>query len=77
MTNHRTYNTFGGRLFKEPKPGEMDYEIETAWQIGHRGVTKHFAYFQHLDLGYMFNCPGRPELLFHFDYVSGDRQAGR
>ena len=76
VTNRRTYNTFGGRLYKDPKPGEADYEIETTWQIGKRGVTDHFAYFQHLDLGYMFNYPWTPRLVFHFDYVSGDRKSG-
>ncbi len=64
------------RLYKGPKPGEPDYEIETTWQIGTRGVTDHFAYFQHLDLGYTFNFPWKPRLLFHYDYVSGDRQPG-
>jgi hypothetical protein len=54
----------------------VDYEIETTWQFGKRGVTDHFAYFQHLDLGYMFNVRWTPRLLFHFDYASGDRQPG-
>ena len=76
VANHRTYSTFGGRLYKGPKPGEPDYEIETTWQIGTRGGTDHFAYFQHLDLGYTFNFPWKPRLLFHYDYVSGDRQPG-
>jgi hypothetical protein len=74
VTSHRSYSTFGGRLFKEPKPGEMDYEIETTWQIGTRGITDHFAHFQHLDIGYMFDRPWTPRLLFHFDYVSGDHK---
>ena len=76
VTSHRTYNTFGGRLYKDPKPGEFDYEIETTWQIGHKGVTKHFAHFEHLDIGYMFNLPWTPIMLFHFDYVSGDHKPG-
>ncbi len=76
LANHRTYSTFGGRLYKTPKPGEADYEIETSWQIGNRGKTDHFAHFQHLDLGYMFNLPWTPRLVFHFDYASGDRKPG-
>lgn len=75
-TTHRTYSTFGGRLYKDPKPGEPDYEMETSWQTGTRGVTDHFAYLQHLDLGYTFNITWRPRLLFSFDYASGDRQPG-
>ncbi|MGZ9145395.1 MAG: alginate export family protein [Nitrospira sp.] len=76
VSSHRTYSTFGGRLSKNPKPGELDYEIESAWQIGTRGDTDHFAHFQHFDLGYTFNLPWTPRLLFHYDYASGDRQPG-
>jgi len=75
-TAHRTYSTAGGRLYKDPKPGQLDYEIETSWQTGHRGITDHFAHFQHLDLGYTFNLPWTPRLVFHYDYASGDRQPG-
>ena len=75
-TTHRTYSTAGGRLYKEPTAGEPDYEIETSWQTGHQGVTDHFAHFQHLDLGYTFNLPWTPRLVFHYDYASGDRQPG-
>ncbi|NGZ94518.1 MAG: hypothetical protein CV089_00030 [Nitrospira sp. WS110] len=75
-TAHRTYSTAGGRLYKDPKPGQLDYEIETTWQTGHRGITDHFANFQHLDLGYTFNLPWTPRLVFHYDYASGDRQPG-
>ncbi len=73
---HRTYSTFGGRLYKDQKPGEIDYEVETAGQIGTSGVTDHFAHFQHVDLGYTFSLPWNPRLLFHYDYASGDRQPG-
>jgi hypothetical protein len=76
VASHRTYSTFGGRLYKEPKPGEMDYEIESAWQTGTRGATNHFAHFQHLDLGYMFDAPWSPRFLVHYDYASGDRNPG-
>jgi hypothetical protein len=73
---HRTYSTAGGRLYKDPKAGEPDYEIETSWQTGHRGITDHFAHFQHLDLGYTFNLPWIPRLVFHYDYASGDHKPG-
>jgi hypothetical protein len=73
---HRTYSTAGGRLYKDPKVGEPDYEIETSWQTGHRGIPDHFAHFQHLDLGYTFNLPWIPRLVFHYDYASGDHKPG-
>lgn len=72
VINHRAYSTFGGRLFKDPNPGGFDYEIETAWQFGTRGGTDHFAHLQHLDIGFMFNLPWTPRLVFHYDYASGD-----
>ncbi|MBK9307973.1 MAG: alginate export family protein [Nitrospira sp.] len=74
VENHRTYSTFGGRLYKDPKPGEPDYDVESAWQIGTRGLTHHVAHFQHVDLGYTFTLPWTPRLVFHFDYVSGDHK---
>lgn len=74
--DHRTYSTFGGRLYKDPRPGEIDYEVESAWQTGTRGVIDHFAHFQHLDLGYTLNLPWSPRILFHYDYASGDRGPG-
>lgn len=76
VATQRTYSTFGGRLYKDPKPGEPDYEAESSWQIGTRGDTDHFAHFQHVDLGYTFNLPWTPRLVFHYDYASGDRQPG-
>ncbi len=76
VANRRTYSTFGGRLCKEPKPGEPDYEFETVWQTGTKGVTDHFAYLQHLDLGYTFNLPWKPRVVFHYDYASGTRTPG-
>jgi len=75
-STHRTYSTFGFRLNKDPKQGEMDYEIESAWQPGTLGVTDHFAHFQHLDLGYTFDLPWSPRFLIHYDYASGDREPG-
>lgn len=74
--NHRTYSTFGGRLHKNPKPGEIDYEVESAWQTGTSGTADEFAHFQHVDLGYTFALPWSPRALIHYDYASGDRQPG-
>jgi hypothetical protein len=76
VADRRRYSTFGGRLYKEPKQGEMDYEIESAWQTGTHGVTDHFAHFQHLDVGYTFDAPWSPRFLIHYDYASGDRKPG-
>ena len=75
-TTHRTYSTVGGRLSKDPTPGEIDYDVESAWQTGTRGATDHFAHFQHIELGYTVQLPWFPRLVAHYDYASGDRKPG-
>ncbi|MBM4121435.1 MAG: hypothetical protein FJ249_02420 [Nitrospira sp.] len=68
----------GFRLFKEPARGEFDYEAETVWQVGRAALTqggtrlKKFAHFQHIQIGYTFNLPWKPQLLIRYDYASGD-----
>ncbi len=72
---HRTYSTFGTRLYDDPKPGRIDYEIESVLQTGKRGHVDHFAHFQHIDIGYTLALPWSPRVLLHYDYASGDRNA--
>ena len=73
--SHRTFSTFGTRVYDDPKTGKIDYEIESAWQTGKKGTIDHFAHFQHIDIGYTLNLPWSPRLLIHYDYASGDRNA--
>ncbi|MCP9453403.1 MAG: alginate export family protein [Nitrospira sp.] len=73
VNEHRTYSTIGFRLFKDDKPGELDYELESTYQFGTKGREDHFAYFQHLDLGYTFDVAWTPRIVLHGDYASGDR----
>ena len=73
VNSHRTYSTFGGRFFKNPKKSELDYELESTYQTGKLGNVDHFAFFQHLDVGYTFNHPWSPRFLLHYDYASGDK----
>lgn len=69
----------GFRLFKEAAPGEFDYEGETIWQMGRAALTQggpqmdKFAHFQHIQIGYTFNAPWKPQLLIRYDYASGNR----
>jgi hypothetical protein len=69
----------GFRLFKDPARGEVDYEAETIWQMGRAALSQggpqleKFAYFQHIQIGYTFDHPWRPQLLIRYDYASGDR----
>ena len=70
---HRTFSTFGTRLYDDPKQGSIDYEIESVWQTGKRGAINHFAHFQHIEIGYTLALPWSPRFLVHYDYASGDR----
>ena len=71
LTQHR-YTTIGGRLFKTPALGTIDYEIESTWQFGTNTGRDHFAHFQHGELGYVFDSLWESRLSFHYDYASGD-----
>ena len=73
---HRTYNTFGLRLFKSPAINEFDYEFEGAVQTGHLGNVDHFAYNPNVEAGYTFNLPWTPRFLAQYTYASGTRTPG-
>ncbi len=70
---HRTYSTFGLRLYENPRAGRVDYEAEGTVQSGKKGTKDHFAYFSHLELGYSFDLPWSPRFLIQYDYASGTR----
>ena len=68
----RKYATIGGRAYQSPRPGRLDYEIESTWQFGTNKGLDHFAHFQHGELGYVFDSVMDSRLSFHYDYASGD-----
>ena len=80
-TRDRDLWTIGARLHKEPAAGELDFELETAWQFGESRASKsagdavdldHEAGFLHLSVGRRWDSPGTPRLEGLFDYASGD-----
>lgn len=73
---HRTYGTYGLRLFKNPAIGEFDYELEGAVQVGQLGQVDHFAYNPNAQVGYTFNVPWTPQFLVQYSYASGTRTPG-
>ena len=73
---HRTFSTFGLRLFKLPAVNEFDYEFEGAIQTGHLGNVEHFAYNPNVEAGYTFNLPWTPRFLVQYAYASGTRTPG-
>jgi hypothetical protein len=71
-SSQRKYTTLGTRWFKSPATGEVDFQIESAWQFGtYRGLD-HFAHYQHAELGYLVDAPWAPRFVFQYDYGSGD-----
>lgn len=80
-TRNRDIHTVGGRLYKQARINEFDYQIETAFQFGEsRSSTAaidledldHFAYFYRMELGYKYNTLWSPRLSAQFDFASGD-----
>ncbi len=73
---HRTYSTYGLRLFKSPAINEFDYEFEGAIQEGRLGNVDHFAYNPNAEAGYTFNLPWAPRFLAQYAYASGTNTPG-
>ncbi len=80
-TRNRDLSTIGLRLYRKPRAGHFDYELETAFQFGEsRSSTAaantrdldHFAHFHHLEVGYSFVAPWQPRVVAQYDYASGD-----
>jgi Alginate export len=78
---NRRFFTPGFRFYIKPASGEFDFQTETIGQFGTNiGSTRatdgksldHAAWFQHADIGYTFDHPWTPRLVFEFDYASGD-----
>jgi hypothetical protein len=75
LAARRRYQTPGVRLFGRFGPDRrLEYEVETAGQVGTLGLLSQRAWFNHTHVGY--NWPGarlRPRLLAMWDFASGDR----
>jgi Alginate export len=78
-TRDRDIYTPGIRLFRKPVKNKINYQIESIFQFGEsRSSTTstidldHFAYFHHFEVGYSFDGAWSPQLLFQYDYASGD-----
>jgi hypothetical protein len=73
---HRTYGTYGFRVYKIPAISEFDYELEWAVQAGQLGQVDHFAYNPTVQVGYTFHVPWTPQFLVQYTYASGTRTPG-
>jgi hypothetical protein len=78
-TRNRQLYTAGLWILRDPKPGRLDFEIESALQFGRSRLLAsslenldHLAHFQHLEAGYTFDAPWSPRVAIEYDYASGD-----
>ena len=83
-TRNRHLYTPGLRLFRNPAPHRLDWEMEGIYQFGHtrlgldRAAQKAdvSAYFLHAELGYQFAGDWRTRLSLEYDRASGDEPGG-
>lgn len=81
-SNDRDIFTISVRFILPKKKGELDYEIEGAFQFGKSRRTgsgprlDHRAGFVHVSVGYTFDAAWRPRVRLAFDWASGDDDPG-
>jgi hypothetical protein len=68
--------TFGGRLWRDDRPGTTDFDLEVAGQFGAVGGEDARGSMVSANGGYTFTSRFTPHLFATFDYASGDGQPG-
>jgi hypothetical protein len=84
-TRDRSLNTIGVRVFRDPSPSQLDYELEVFSQRGRaRPSTARTsvrsdvsASFVHAEVGYSWATGWKPRLSLEYDRASGDAPGGR
>lgn len=80
-TTNRQIQTPSFRIFKKPKPGEFDYELESALQFGTARSSdlanntrdlNVFAAMLHAHAAYTWDVDWKPRLILQYDYATGD-----
>jgi len=80
---NRRLLTPGVRVFREARPGAVDFELEAMVQTGRSRASSsasdvrdlgHRAFAVHTSAGYSFRAPWSPRTMFQYDYASGDRR---
>ena len=81
QTPHRSYVAPGFRLYRKPKAGQWDIDLEAALRNGTRYASNSPSDTQSLEveaammitaLGYTFDAPWQPRLSLEYYYASGD-----
>lgn len=82
-TRLRQLFTPGFRLFRTPASASIDYQFESAFQIGKSRASPasdksldHFAHFHNLTIGYTFPAFWSPRIALIYDFASGDKNPG-
>lgn len=83
-TRDRHLFTPGVRIYRDPAPGEVDFEFEYAHQFGHVSAASApdsdrqdvSAHFLHAELGYQFDAPWKPRVALEYDLATGDKPGG-
>jgi hypothetical protein len=84
-TRDRHIFTPGFRLFRDPAAGQLDYQLEYAYQFGHISTSSTpgaprqdvSAHTLHAELGYQFAGSWQPRLSAFYDFGSGDGPGGK
>ena len=80
-TRNRDLTTLGLRIFRRPRAGHYDFQLESVFQFGESRLSSansaivdldHFAIFQHGELGYSWTDNWRTRLAIQYDFASGD-----
>ncbi len=80
-TRNRRIVTPGLRVYRKPRLGEVDFQIEVTAQLGSSRMSSradddadlcHQAFFVWAELGRTIDMAWQPRLVAHYDYASGD-----
>jgi len=78
-SRNRQLYTPGFRILKTPASSSIDYEFESAFQVGRSHASPvstrlldHFAHFHHVAIGYTFPVVWSPRMAALYDFASGD-----
>jgi len=82
-SRHRRLHTPGGRLFRRPAAGQVDFEFEAALQrgtsranVGNLPALDHTAWMGHAAVGYTVSSAWMPRVGISYQQTSGDRSPG-
>ena len=83
-TRNRHIFTPSFRIYREPRAGHWDFELEAAYQFGHIRTSTApaaprqdvSAFTLHAGVGRQFGGPWSPRLVAEYDHATGDRPGG-